>query len=458
MATGSFRLILCCVFVIIISESSAQTCDNEKGNFTINSTYHKNLNTLLSSFSSYKHINYGFYNISYGENPDKVYAIGLCRGDQTQDQCLSCLNDSRVSLAQNCPNQKEAITWPGECMLRYSNRSIFGVLETRPEVKLILLRNATIEHFQEVLQLFLSIIRTAASGDSRRKYATGNASAPEFQTIYAYVQCTPDLSSDECTNCLNEAITGIVPCCLYQAGSNVLRPSCRIRYDPYLFYGPTLKLEPDAPSSPLPSPSTNNTPQGKSNSSLTATAIAVPVVVVVVLVLSFTCIYTRVRKRRHFFQIEDDNEIKTNESLQFPFATIRVATNDFSNSNKLGQGGFGAVYRAWRNWRNGLATNIIDPILNNGSQSEMMRCIHIGLLCVQENVADRPTMIAVVRMLNSDSVTLPIPTEPAFYMENRSGNLQDMQQWEFTSTATQQLNGASQKSVNEVSVTELYPR
>ncbi|KAK7280220.1 hypothetical protein RJT34_25282 [Clitoria ternatea] len=113
---------------------------------------------------------------------------------------------------------------------------------------------------------------------------------------------------------------------------------------------------------------------------------------------------------------------------------------------------------AWRNWRNGLATNIIDPILNSGSQSEMMRCIHIGLLCVQENVADRPTMIAVVRMLNGDSITLPIPTEPAFYMENRSGNLQDMQQWEFTSTATQQLNGASQKSVNEVSVTELYPR
>lgn len=33
------------------------------------------------------------------------------------------------------------------------------------------------------------------------------------------------------------------------------------------------------------------------------------------------------------------------ESLQFDFATVRVATNNFSDANKLGQGGFGAVYK-----------------------------------------------------------------------------------------------------------------
>jgi len=42
--------------------------------------------------------------------------------------------------------------------------------------------------------------------------------------------------------------------------------------------------------------------------------------------------------------VEDDDEIKIAESLQFNFDTIRVATEDFSDSNKLGQGGFGAVY------------------------------------------------------------------------------------------------------------------
>ena len=33
------------------------------------------------------------------------------------------------------------------------------------------------------------------------------------------------------------------------------------------------------------------------------------------------------------------------ESLQYNFETIRAATDDFSDENKLGQGGFGAVYK-----------------------------------------------------------------------------------------------------------------
>ncbi|KAK7280219.1 hypothetical protein RJT34_25281 [Clitoria ternatea] len=296
MATGSFRLILCCVFVIIVSQSSAQTCDHQKGNFTINSTYHKNLNTLLSSFPSYKDINYGFYNISYGENPDKVYAIGLCRGDQTQDQCLSCLNTSRVSLTQNCPNQKEAIIWSGECMLRYSNRSIFGVLETQPTLILVNTKNETADRSEALSNLFRNLTDLAASGDSRRKYASSTTFTPDYRTVYGYVQCTPDLSSELCTNCLSEAIAQIPGCCLYQLGGNILQPSCRIRYDPYPYYGPTLNLD--------QLPSNNNTsPPGKSNSSPTAIAIAVAVpIVVVVLVLSFTYIYIRVRKRRNFFE------------------------------------------------------------------------------------------------------------------------------------------------------------
>ena len=42
---------------------------------------------------------------------------------------------------------------------------------------------------------------------------------------------------------------------------------------------------------------------------------------------------------------EDEDEITIVESLQYNFDTIRVATSDFSDSNKLGQGGFGVVYR-----------------------------------------------------------------------------------------------------------------
>jgi len=46
---------------------------------------------------------------------------------------------------------------------------------------------------------------------------------------------------------------------------------------------------------------------------------------------------------------------------------------------------------------------------------EMMRCINIALLSVQENAADRPTMSDVVAMLSSTSMVLPEPKHPAYF-------------------------------------------
>lgn len=74
-----------------------------------------------------------------------------------------------------------------------------------------------------------------------------------------------------------------------------------------------------------------------------------------------------------------------------------------------------AIKQVCRNWREGTITNIIDPSLNNGSQN-IMRCIHIGLLCVQEKVVERLTMATIELMHNSYSVSLPLPLEHVTFM------------------------------------------
>lgn len=78
--------------------------------------------------------------------------------------------------------------------------------------------------------------------------------------------------------------------------------------------------------------------------------------------------------------------------------------------------------QAWKSWREGTASNLIDPLLRTGSKPEIMRCIHIALLCVQQSVADRPTMTAVSQIHNSNSLNLPVPSEPAFFMPSGIGS------------------------------------
>lgn len=166
-------------------------CIDTNGNFTANSVYQTNLNTVLSDVANDTTIDYGFYNLtSGGQIPNTVNALALCRGDVSLSDCRSCLNESRYAIRQRCPQQKEAIIWYDNCMLRYSNRSIFGVMETSPAFYMWNLNNATsVTQFNEVLiELFNTLRTKAAAGDSKRKFATGNATAPDSQTLYALVQ------------------------------------------------------------------------------------------------------------------------------------------------------------------------------------------------------------------------------------------------------------------------------
>ena len=71
--------------------------------------------------------------------------------------------------------------------------------------------------------------------------------------------------------------------------------------------------------------------------------------------------------------------------------------------------------QTWKLWREGRCLELMDPILEEShTTSEVERYIHIGLLCVQEEAVDRPTMSTVAVMLASDTMALPKPNQPAF--------------------------------------------
>ncbi|KAK3432138.1 hypothetical protein EUGRSUZ_E03972 [Eucalyptus grandis] len=68
----------------------------------------------------------------------------------------------------------------------------------------------------------------------------------------------------------------------------------------------------------------------------------------------------------------------------------------------------------WHLWHEGRGLDLMDEAIGDAFlPSEVMRCIQLGLLCVQEHAADRPDMSAVVLMLSGQS-DLPQPKQPAF--------------------------------------------
>ena len=57
----------------------------------------------------------------------------------------------------------------------------------------------------------------------------------------------------------------------------------------------------------------------------------------------------------------------------------------------------------------------MDSVMQDSSSANAAtRYINIGLLCVQERAADRPTMSDVVLMLSNELTFLPSPAQPAF--------------------------------------------
>lgn len=72
-------------------------------------------------------------------------------------------------------------------------------------------------------------------------------------------------------------------------------------------------------------------------------------------------------------------------------------------------------------WSENKALELVDDVLKcDYPENEVLRCMQVGLLCVQEGSDERPTMASVVLMLGSESMTLPQPTRPGFYPKDGS--------------------------------------
>ncbi|KAJ0735836.1 putative Gnk2-like domain-containing protein [Helianthus annuus] len=261
-------LLLSFIFIYLIHTPTLAQLDFligsfcQGGNYSVDSAYQRNLDATLSALPTTNN-GFGFYNRSTGLGSDRVNSVALCRGDVNPDVCLSCVNDSIENLPQVCPNQKEAILYLDYCLLRYSNEGILGNTQKEFNMSLFNALNVTVtDGFRDALGSILNeLIGEAAAGGPLLKFATGKTNQSDNTRIYALVQCTPDLSEQQCRICFDDLISSYPGLFDGRIGARIIQPTCSFRYETYRFFNETVQVislppppSPLPPSTPTPTP------------------------------------------------------------------------------------------------------------------------------------------------------------------------------------------------------------
>ncbi|GAU14920.1 hypothetical protein TSUD_47130 [Trifolium subterraneum] len=215
-----------------------------------------------------------------------------------------CVQDATKRISSECPTSKEAIIWYDKCLLRYSYHSLLSGIDTSaPKFHQFNMANAS---NMNLLQSFatwmlantlyeLKHIQTQES--TIKNYETRLVKLNNHQTLYTLVQCTPDLSGGDCETCLKNIFQNEIPwSSLASPEGKILYPSCYMMFGLSQFY--SNGDEPEAFGQVSPPPTS-----------------------------------------------KVGHESTTLEGLQFEMAVIRTATDNFSHENKIGEGGFGEVYK-----------------------------------------------------------------------------------------------------------------
>ncbi|KAI4323642.1 hypothetical protein L6164_023231 [Bauhinia variegata] len=467
------------------SNSYHHFCDNNtKLASADNSLYQSNLKDLLLEFLSNAIIEgQGFWNTTR----TTVYGSYLCRDDFGPIFCHYCVYNARKEILWLCPNKTtSAIIWHEDCMLRYSNEDFFGIVRATPFWYVYSVNpTADSRKVKNVDDFTELLVANATMDGSRTLYAANEFSVNDEEKWYGLVQCSRDINSSSCRNCL-ESLLNTRPEPKDRLGMMLLAPNCLVIRDSYPFFNhnsssvttvvspvPDPAPSPAAPSppvvspvpypapspgapSPLASPGLMPNPGRKKGAERSMIMIFISVAVTLVAALSACCYCLRRRNRNDGQQITTDlvlhNHHEFEDSLKadlpmMPLSIIKQCTNDFSDEFKLGRGGFGSVYKTWRLWNEGRALVVMDQILEtSGTPNEVVKCINIGLLCVQEDAADRPSMPNIALMLSSDMVNLPNPKKPAF-----SVGREVVQQEQLVETFRH-------CSTNEVTISDFGPR
>ncbi|WCJ42952.1 receptor kinase 1 [Euphorbia peplus] len=108
--------------------------------------------------------------------------------------------------------------------------------------------------------------------------------------------------------------------------------------------------------------------------------------------------------------------------FSFGIIILEIISSKKSNGFHQQEASLSLTGHVWELWSEGRVLEIVDSsLIESYNPDEALRCIQVGLLCVQEDAMERPTMLEVLLMLKSET-PLPYPKQPAFVLKAYSSN------------------------------------
>ncbi|KAF9683720.1 hypothetical protein SADUNF_Sadunf04G0043600 [Salix dunnii] len=151
----------------------------------------------------------------------------------------------------------------------------------------------------------------------------------------------------------------------------------------------------------------------------------------------------------------------------FTLRQLRAATNNFDSANKIGEGGFGSVYKVFELQKRGNLMEMVDPKLlsNKFNMVEAEKVIKVALLCANASPTLRPTMLEVVNMLEGQTSIQDVISDPTIYggdfqFKHFNDRFKQAVDQSLTSGTTQSHTFSSDKTWNVSTSTashDLYP-
>ncbi|XP_019171521.1 PREDICTED: cysteine-rich receptor-like protein kinase 25 [Ipomoea nil] len=325
-------------------------CSYNRGNYTTNTPFDNNLKTLLASLPDSAAQNQGFNYTSLGDGDDRVFGRALCRGDINSTDCETCLGKASEEIKRQCQTREALMRYDQRCQLEYGSTLLKRYNGKYPDSNGLKKTASDPLRFSRVLKELMGDLSDEAAFHSGLMFAAQSRNFSEQISIYGLVQCTRDLSNAQCGECLNSASGDLEGCCGSREGGTVYGGACSVRFEIYQFYYTAI-----------------DTRGHKTKIWVPVTIVSVLVFLIGVLV-GFFAWYRQKRKhagidkeeRSHRGMLGDIEARPAINSLtivgkyvlssqEMPAVELPVfdaAPEIFSQSNKLGQGGFGTVYKS----------------------------------------------------------------------------------------------------------------